>query len=143
MGKKRVNKIKKKKVKREDKKIVIVQLENLLGYISHLKQLPHHNKDYKPWDDEVRKFLIDTFGDTAKEYMRYEGLRLAKSVNNVPEEQQQAYIDWLNQRETALKSIIEEHKISRYQKVGQFFDHLWQVTVKNTVEGITDGLKKP
>ena len=107
----------KKKLKKKDKKIAVVQLENQLDYISHLKQLMHHNQDYKPWYEAVTKILNKTFGNASTELMRFEGCKLAKSVNNIHEEQQRAYIDWLNQCESVLKSIIQELKNSFLKKV--------------------------
>ena len=76
-GEGRGKRMTKKKLKKKDKKIAVVQLENQLDYISHLKQLMHHNQDYKPWYEAVTKILNETFGNASTELMRFEGCKLA------------------------------------------------------------------
>jgi hypothetical protein len=110
-------------------------LESLLERIPSLRSMLHHNENYKPWDDTVRKVLADYFGNTSKQYLRYEGHRLAILVENTHEEQQQAYIDWLNQREAVLKEIIQELKRSKFEKIWNYFIDFWHATVSAIAEG--------
>jgi hypothetical protein len=123
-----------------EKKRELALLESLLDEIPRLKKLPVKNSEYHPWDQKVKEILKKTFGNTSPEYIRYNKFNLKHVHTN--EEKQQAYIDFLCQREMALKSIIQEQKKTIFQKIGHFFDYLWQVTVKSAFEGIINGLKK-
>ena len=122
-----------------NKKQVISMLESLLERIPSLKQMLHHNKNYKPWDNTIRKILIDYFGNTSRQYLRYEGHRLAILVDNTHDEQQRSYIDWLNQREIVLKEIIQELKRSKFENIWNYFIDFWQTTIKAIVEGFSRG----
>jgi glycosyltransferase involved in cell wall biosynthesis len=120
---------------KEKKKKAISELESLLERIPNLKQMLHHNKNYKPWDDTIRKILIDNFGNTSRQYLRYEGHRLAILIDNTHDEQQRAYIDWLNNREKVLEEIIKELKRSKFEIFWNYFIDFWQATIKAIAEG--------
>jgi hypothetical protein len=117
------------------KKQAISMLEGLFEKIPSLKQMPHHNENYKTWDDAVRKILKDYFGNTSKQYLRYEGHRLAILIENTNEEQQQAYVDWLNNRENVLEEIIKDLNRSKFEIFWNYFIDFWQATLKAIVEG--------
>jgi hypothetical protein len=95
---------------RNGKRQALVKLERLSDQINYLRQLPHHNKNYKPWNDAVIEIIVDIFGLSSSEYSRYSEPRLAIYVDNNPEEQQKTYIEWLNRCELALTNIIENNK---------------------------------
>jgi hypothetical protein len=125
-----------------DRKQAIGMLESLYNRIPSLRSMLHHNENYRPWDDTVRKVLANYFGNTSEQYLRYEGHRLAILVENTHQKQQQAYIDWLNIREKILDDIINELKRSKFEKFWDYFIDFWQVTIKSIFEGIINGLKR-
>jgi hypothetical protein len=84
-------------------------LESLLDEIPRLRRLDYKNTEFNTWDQRVKEILRETFGGTSKEYTRYNGIMLLKHVYT-EEDKKQAYIDFLNKREAALKSIIEKYK---------------------------------
>jgi len=117
-----------------NKKIVLAKLTTLLDDIPRLKTLPLKNQEYNIWDQKVRENIKNTFGNASPEYIRYKGDFNLKYAHT-DEEKNQAYIDFLNQRETALKSIIEELKKSTFQKIwNEFKDFIASIIAKIITE---------
>jgi hypothetical protein len=87
----------------------LILLESALDDIPRLKGLVCNNQEFPAWDRKVKEILRNAFGTRSKEYMRYDGIHSLMRVNS-GEEKQQAYVDFLNKRETALKSIIQTTK---------------------------------
>jgi hypothetical protein len=98
-----------------NKKRALTLLEKMLDEIPRLRNLLHENKEYKTWDQNVIKLIKETYGNNSNEYARYNGAFLL-TYAHTEQEKQQAYINFLNQRETALKSIIQGNK-TLYQKI--------------------------
>jgi hypothetical protein len=126
-----------------DKKEAIEFLTQKLNKINYLKSLPHDNSEQRSWRKDIEYVLKEEFGPDSTEYNRFFETFLNVHVFG---KEQEEYLKELELREQALLFIINKvasDKKSIYQKVGHFFDHLWQVTVKNAFEGIVNGLKKP
>ncbi len=87
-------------------------MKRLLDEIPRLKSLAYNpkNAELRTWDERVKSIIKEAFGSDSKEYTRYDGVVLLKHVNT-QEEREQAYVDYVSQRETALKDIIKEHEI--------------------------------
>lgn len=93
-----------------DTVIALTLLERLLDEIPRLKRLHYKNQEFEAWDQRVREILKEAFGVNSSEYARYNGVILLKYAHT-EEDKQEAYIDHLNQRVAALKSIIEKHEM--------------------------------
>jgi len=87
-------------------------LKRLLDEVPRLKRLASNpqNEELPAWDNEVRRILVETFGTDSKEFSRYDGIVLLKSVKTQADKEH-AYIDHVSQREKALKDIIKEHDL--------------------------------
>jgi len=88
----------------------IALLKRLLDDISRLRRLASNpkNREFPAWDKEVVRIINETFGPDSKELIRYDGSHLLRRVNS-QQEQVQAYIDHISQREDALRDIIQEY----------------------------------
>ncbi len=141
-----------------DKKKARELLKQALNEIPRLKGLHCKNPEFYPWDQRVKEILRETFGNNSNEYARYNGIILLKRVHT-EEDKQRAYIDCLNQREVALKSIIQKHEIlgaeekpvtndkkSIYQKIWLWIDThrvlsiLGAIAAIATIVGVIIGL---
>ena len=87
-------------------------LERLLDDVPRLKRLASNpqNAELPTWDNEAKRIITETFGPDSKEYARYDGIFLLKKVE-IQADEEQAYIDYISQREKALKDIIQEHDL--------------------------------
>ena len=120
-----------------DKKIAISQLERLFDEIPRLENLLPKNSEFPNWNNRVKDIIKKTWGNNSKEYNLYDGVLLLKIINfdNRQTDMKQAYLDTLNQRKTALKAIIEEHKKSIFDKIWYYFIDLWRETIAGVIKG--------
>jgi len=90
----------------------VALLKRLLDDVPRLKRLASNpkNEELLTWDNDVRRIIKETFGPDSKEYARYGGIALLKSVKSQADKEQ-AYIDHVSQLEKALKDIIQEHDL--------------------------------
>ena len=100
-----------------DKNRAIQLLRQYVGEIAYLRKLHHKNKDLNPWDQKVRKLLEERFTRNSWEYKEFVGALTQLFRPTSDAEKQEAYNSYLDYKETALKSIIEKHEKSIYQKI--------------------------
>lgn len=122
----------------------IALLEQLLDNVPRLKRLAStpKNAELPKWDNEVKRIIRETFGSDSKEYARYDGILLLKWVKTQADKEN-AYIDYVSEREKALKDIIQEHQLpakdSKSKKTSSKFPWL---SLKPNIYGLGLDLKK-
>jgi hypothetical protein len=119
-------------------------LKRLLDDVPRLKRLASSpkNAELPTWDDEVKRTIKETFGRNSKEYARYDGIFSLKYVKTQADKEL-AYIDYISQREKALRDIIQEYDIpaknNKSKKTSLKFPWL---SLKPNIYGVGVDLKK-